>query len=377
MGNVLKEIENIRKAGRPPFETNGVVPLYIQLKNELKRRLLSTPGLDKLPGTLELAAEYHVSKGTVNRALSLLVDENLICRIPHRGTLRCSSQDYADPQLNSRVFALVFPDSGYQSWKEMIIPMQEAAVQAGFSLDIYLYSSAPGHLASVLRRAKKQCVGIALYLSSDDENPLEEFQDRNPVVIIGQKFEGRSVSTVTADNRTAARQITGYLLDHGSRSVAMVFGTIREAAFIRNRIDGWRDAHIERGLVPDMTGIFRPTDDAFTGFEAFLKKKRPDAIILSNNGADWQTIMRLIEKCAYPLPRFAVFVLENGGDRSFFRDDTIFAVSPIAEFGEAVIRLLLLTLQKKIRTPQKHEIGMRIFIGKKDLCDQTSIRKGN
>lgn len=368
--------EKDRRQGHPFFETDGVVPLYIQLKNELKKRLLSAPEVQKLPGTLELAAEYRVSKGTVNRALSLLVDENLICRIPHRGTLRSSAQDYADPQLNSRVFALVFPADGYQSWKEMIIPMQNTAVQAGFSLDIYLYSSAPGHLQKVLARARKQCVGIALYLITEDKNTLDGFQEQYPLVIIGQKFEGLSVSSVTADNHTAARQITSFFLNRGLHSVAMAFGTVREAAFVRNRLEGWQHAHREFGLAPDMNRIFTPQDAAFTGFDEFLHRNRPDALILSNNGQDWLTILRIIERCRYPLPRLAAFVLQRGGDRSFFRKDTIFAELPIVEIGEAVIRLLLLTLQKRIRAPQKIEIGMQIFTKQGNSLSQPSTKKG-
>ena len=360
----------------PFFETDGIVPLYIQLKNELKSRLLSAPDVHRLPGTLELAAEYHVSKGTVNRALSLLVDENLVCRIPHRGTLRSSAQDYADPQLNSRVFALVFPADGYQSWKEMIIPMQNTAVQAGFSLDIYLYSSVPGHLRSVLIRARKQCVGIALYLITEDKTALEGFQEQYPVVIIGQQFEGLPVSSVTADNHTAAREITGYFLNGGLHSIAMAFGTIREAAFVRKRLDGWQKAHREIGLIPDMNKIFNPQDAAFTGFEEFLRKNRPDALILSNNGRDWQTIIRIIKKCRYPMPRLAAFVLPHGGDRSFFGRDTIFAELPIVEIGEAVIRLLLLTLQKSIHAPQKIEIGMNILTKQGNSLNHTATKKG-
>ena len=81
MGVMEKERKNSEKETKF-FEPDGVMPLYLQLKNKLKERLLSMPELERLPGTLELAEEYRVSKGTVNRALKLLVEENLICRIP-------------------------------------------------------------------------------------------------------------------------------------------------------------------------------------------------------------------------------------------------------------------------------------------------------
>ena len=66
-------------------------------------------------------------------------------------------------------------------------------------------------------------------------------------------------------------------------------------------------------------------------------------------------------QCGIPHPRFACFILSAGGDKNFFADDTLFAELPIAEIGEAVIRLLTLTLQKAVSAPQKHEIGIRIY----------------
>ena len=347
------------------FEPDGVMPLYLQLKNKLKERLLSMPELERLPGTLELAEEYRVSKGTVNRALKLLVEENLICRIPHRGTLRCSAQDYADPQLNSRVFGLVFPAAGYQSWKEMIVPMQKHAELAGFSLDIYLYTIAPSNLESTLKRARKHCAGIALYLASDRENPLTEImQDNFPTVVIGQKFEGLPLSTVTADNYTAARRITRYFFDKGRRSVALVFGPFKDATFTRSRLEGWKEAHKEAGIPVDMGKVFYPEDEESSGFDRFLERAHPDAFILSNNGQDWRNITNYLRKIQYPAADFAAFILPNDEDKSCFTEDTVFAEMPAAESAAAVIRLLVMMMQKTLKTSQKIEIGLDIYLKK-------------
>ena len=363
MGTIdMKKGEDNRRTPRP-FTGNGAVPLYLQLKNELKKRILSLAEQEKLPGTLELAAEYGVSKGTVNRALKLLVDENLICRIPHRGTLRCSTLDYSDPQLNSRVFGLVFPAGGYASWQEMLPPMQQNAEQAGFSLEVYLYSNAPGNLETILKRARKQCAGVVLYLSTDNDNPVKDLiEDNYPVVIIGQKFEGIPVSCVTADNYTAARRITKYFFEKGLLSVAVVFGFFKEAAYTRSRLEGWIEAHKAAGLPVDMKKVFYPEDENFTGFRQFLEENSPQALILSNNGNDWRTVINLMRRIKYPAVRLATFVLPNSEDKSCFEDDAVFAELPVAETGETAIRFLVMMLQKSVKTFQKCEIGIDIYL---------------
>lgn len=359
----MKQGENNIRKPHPFFAENGAVPLYLQLKNELKKRILSLAEQEKLPCTPELAAEYGVSKGTVNRALKLLVDENLICRIPHRGTLRCSALDYSDPQLNSRIFGLVFPARGYSSWKEMLPPMQQSAEQAGFSLEVYLYSNAPGNLKNTLTRARKQCAGVVLYLATDSDNPVKELlEDNYPVVIIGQKFEGIPVSCVTADNHTAARRITKYFFENGMTSVAVVFGSCKEASYIRSRVEGWKEAHKEAGLPVDMKKVFYPEDENFTGFQQFLEENSPQALILSNNGDDWRTVINLMRRIKYPAVRFATFFPPNSEDKSCFDDDTVFAELPVTETGETVIRFLVMILQKSIKTFQKCEIGIDIYL---------------
>lgn len=65
-----------------------VVPLYIQVKEELTSRILRggwKPG-DAIPNEMEIAKEYSVSIGTVRKALDLMESERLVVRRQGRGT---------------------------------------------------------------------------------------------------------------------------------------------------------------------------------------------------------------------------------------------------------------------------------------------------
>ena len=67
---------------------NSSVPLYIQLKNEIKADILSHkyPVNHRIPSEAELIMQYGVSRITVRRAIQELVDEELLVKIHGSGT---------------------------------------------------------------------------------------------------------------------------------------------------------------------------------------------------------------------------------------------------------------------------------------------------
>ncbi|BAS26781.1 GntR family transcriptional regulator [Limnochorda pilosa] len=68
---------------------NRNLPLYVQVKDELERRIRSgllQPG-DRLPSEQELAAELGVSQATAKHAIISLAADGLVSRRPGRGTV--------------------------------------------------------------------------------------------------------------------------------------------------------------------------------------------------------------------------------------------------------------------------------------------------
>lgn len=69
-------------------DLEGADPLYIQLANELERRILegTYPPGRRIPSASELCDEFSVSRQTANSALTLLKDRGLVRGVPGRGT---------------------------------------------------------------------------------------------------------------------------------------------------------------------------------------------------------------------------------------------------------------------------------------------------
>lgn len=95
----------MKKSAAPSFR-----PLYEQIKVLLTNSLVAgewRPG-EAIPSEMDLAARYHVSQGTVRKAIDALAAENIVVRRQGRGTFVAS---HAEPSWQYR-FLRLRPDSG-------------------------------------------------------------------------------------------------------------------------------------------------------------------------------------------------------------------------------------------------------------------------
>ncbi len=72
-----------------PFSDYNLLPIYVRVADDLRAKL-GHPPFDygaQLPGEIDLAKAYNLSRGTIRAALDILAKEGLISRQPGRGTL--------------------------------------------------------------------------------------------------------------------------------------------------------------------------------------------------------------------------------------------------------------------------------------------------
>jgi GntR family transcriptional regulator len=106
----------------------GPTPLYHQLKNILKSRILSNElkGNQRLPTEAEMCVEYNVSRITVRQALSELMKDGLIYRDRGRGTFVTEGVELKRPELKGSIENLIVAAKGTRtkvlSYREMISP---------------------------------------------------------------------------------------------------------------------------------------------------------------------------------------------------------------------------------------------------------------
>src|SRR5258706_2824103 len=97
--------EGMKKSATPSFR-----PLYEQIKVLLTNSLVAgewKPG-EAIPSEMDLAARYHVSQGTVRKAIDALAADNILLRRQGKGTYVAS---HSEPAYHYR-FLRMLPASG-------------------------------------------------------------------------------------------------------------------------------------------------------------------------------------------------------------------------------------------------------------------------
>jgi len=106
----------------------GPTPLYHQLKNILKSKILSHEfkGQEQLPSEAELCVEYNVSRATVRQALSELTKEGYVYRERGKGTFVTNAAGLRNLSLEGTIENLIASGRGSKikllDYKEIVPP---------------------------------------------------------------------------------------------------------------------------------------------------------------------------------------------------------------------------------------------------------------
>lgn len=361
----MKGIRTMRTLfSRKTLDRTEERPLYLQVYEAIRKFALSPEAkkIELLPTTAELSAMFGVGENTIRTAMRLLAEEQIVCRVKHRGTVLTAQQNPADPQANSRALALVFPTRG-GIWKETIEAMQDEAVRYGCSLDLYLYDW--GNLNDEQRavaRAVRHCAGLVLYPNSigNDDSLVRELEKRKyPFVLFCLFFDKIDCNIVANNNFQGARELTEALFARGCRKIALI-GEHGHLQTMRSRVEGYRKAHEEMSVEADPRLVFLPTDSNATsdGFSRFLSETMPDAVICSNPMfLPW--VRSAAAKVHLASLQYGIFHL-SGAASPAPAEDVVSAVIQTGELGRSAIEQLCRQIRNRSSARRKIILNMKI-----------------
>jgi len=254
--------------------------LYQTIYHHLKRQIESgelQPG-DKIATEREVMETFGVSRVTTTRALQLLQSENLISRLPGRGSYVLGSAQPSplleEPLGPTRVTDGVESTVSFETKDRPECPPQVI----GFVAPFLHYSFGPTILATLEEEVTKQDGVLAVRCSYGDQaleeeairkllaagakgviifpvngefyNPLilqlhlQEF----PMVVIDKFLPGIPLSCVTTDNRQAAYALTQQLLQLGHRHIGYFSPKIEGTSTLSERYEGFLEALTEEDV---------------------------------------------------------------------------------------------------------------------------------
>lgn len=242
-------------------------PMYEKIYEAIRERIVSGQYKtgERVPSEKELCDEFSVSRITSKRALEMLTNEGYIIRQPGRGsfvneTLRepaaAGTAAVLLPERNRTgklLIGLVITNFDESYGMELIYGMEEAARE--------------NHCFLVLRRTfgiqsyEEEAIQELLELGVDgmiifpaqgeffNAEILKLVISQFPFVLVDRYLKGLSASSISSDNILAAKEAAKYLFDLGHKHVAFITQPFDNTTAIEERIEGFIEAHEERGIV--------------------------------------------------------------------------------------------------------------------------------
>ncbi|GAB6930614.1 GntR family transcriptional regulator [Paenibacillus sp. JCM 10914] len=253
-----------------------------QMVQEYIRDLITSQVLkvgDRIPTEKELMERFGVSKITVVNALSGLVNERIITRVPGKGTF-VSNPEYEIPttspksavkqinktseEMRTRLIGLIMPSIYDYFTIRLIQGIQQALNENDYRCVIYLSEGSLDKEKEAIQTCIKIGVEGLLIFPVDEELFNEEILSMKfagfPFVLIDRYLPGVETHYIASDGRLGVNMAVNYLWELGHREIAICSDSPIQTVTVQERIDGYMNAFKEKGSLINPAHIV-------TGFE--------------------------------------------------------------------------------------------------------------
>ena len=224
---------------------------------------------NKLPTEAELMSQYKVSRVTVSKALTALVNHNLLVRYPKRGTFVSSDakaalkllltpdadqgniQSLRNKQRPLHV-SLIIPTMADQFALNIVKGIKEALNFPAFCFNIAISDGEQATEAYWVDMLQKNGTdGIILFPVDQkiyNDHILKMKLERYPLVLIDRCLPGIDANYIISDNIKGGRLATAHLCDLGHKNIALCYGNDVNTFTTRDRIEGYKKELVSRHM---------------------------------------------------------------------------------------------------------------------------------
>jgi LacI family transcriptional regulator len=224
-----------------------------------------------LPSERVLAEKYRISRVTVRRSLRLLCGERLIEARPARGYFVVPGAPERRRRDEAR--AVLFVQRGTTEGP-MLDSMHTRIVNGalaeahGLGLEVYILCQDLPDFVGALRQQWGQRLRGVLLDWARPELARGMLAAGVPFVVVETDLEGLEVASVVQDNPGGIRAAMEHLHGLGHSRVALITGTPDESVHVRERIGGYREFLLRRGLQAPAGMVLSESLDADGGRRA-------------------------------------------------------------------------------------------------------------
>jgi DNA-binding LacI/PurR family transcriptional regulator len=351
----------------------------------------------KIPSEVTLAAQYQVSRGTIMKALEILVREGICYRRRPQGTFVASvpqqhtsayesthvqPQSILSQQQNPLTIALLLPYLSSTFLSRILLGVEMVTRVAGYALNFayaeFDWALEQYHLQQFLRQG---VAGIILYpgdhavewqqdhfVSSEKTGRVEMLQHLQrqgiPFVLLDRYVPEIDCDHVVCDNDAAGYLPTEHLVALGRQRIGFLSITPPITASIERHF-GYVRCLQEHGLpvheedtLQSLRWSFSTSAEGFrlpgidqAGFEAvcqYLQREdRPDAVVVLNDTVAW-CVIRAAQEVGLRVPDDLAVACCGGGNPEVYGRISLTSIAqPSAEVGQRGAYLLLDRITKR------------------------------
>ncbi len=239
--------------------------LYQRIYNDLLlgiRNKTFPPG-SRLPSEKELAEQYNVSRITSKKALEMLAEQNLITRMPGKGSYVLDSDNMksgkdVNPLVppstdgEKRMIGVVLDSFGVTFGCDIVNGIERECRRQGFYTVLKCtYGSMEEETRAIEDLVALGVQGIILMCVQGETynaNVLKLSLSQFPIVLVDRELTGLPIPCVGTDNYKAAKELVELLIDKGHTNICYLSHPFGQTSTVAARFSGYLDCMLEHGL---------------------------------------------------------------------------------------------------------------------------------
>ncbi len=286
------------------LKNNAQKPIYQQIREDLLMHFRET-GETQLPPERELCRRYSVCRPTVHKALSYLVENDLVVRRPGKGSF-FRSQEEVRPRIASGIKLVIRRD-----WKEWsadnyfgmtVQGICGSLNKLGANLTIEQFSD------KLLLDLLPENAPPSIWLSPEgaEQEVIRTLADAGrPVTVINRLMRHPGVNVISGDHEKDGETAARFALRNGSQRM-LYFLQESDSGLARSREEGLRRILGEQMPLRRISLPVLELEPAMTAAAGELRSELADALILLNSKALLEPALKL-----FPTPENLLLFADN------------------------------------------------------------------
>ena len=120
--------------------------------------------------------------------------------------------------------------------------IEDTAYELGYQVLLHVYRPAIDPLNSIRELMGRDVDGLIIANDGDiTPNVIQNLAETGIPMVLVENFQNFPIHTVTADNFTAGRVMTEYLIQLGHRRIGVITGPVSAALVMQQRLGGYRE----------------------------------------------------------------------------------------------------------------------------------------